>query len=124
VSTLWKDKKRTIFGLPLSLTAYELTEDRLLIRTGLFTQTEDEVRLYRIVDVTLIRTLRQRILGLGTIHCCSTDATQKEFNIVSISNPRNVKDLLSELIEQERVNKHVYQRESLDVDDSAHPDKE
>ena len=123
MSTLWKDKKRTVFGLPLSLTRYELSEDRLFIRTGLFTQVEDEVRLYRIVDVTLIRTFRQRLWGLGTIHCCSTDATQKEFNIVNIHDSRRVKDLLSELVEKERINKRIYQRESLDVDASAHPDE-
>ena len=122
MKTLWKDKKRTLLGLPLSLTGYELTEDRLFIRTGLLTRMEDEVRLYRIVDVTLVRTLRQRILGLGTIHCCSTDATQKEFDIKNVRNSRAVKDLLSELVEEERVNKHVYQRESLEVDSDAHDD--
>ena len=42
---LWKDKKRTLFGLPLSVTHYELDAERLIIRTGLFTQVEDEVRL-------------------------------------------------------------------------------
>ena len=117
MSTLWKDKKRTFFGLPLSLTSYELDEERLYIRTGFFTKVEDEVRLYRIMDVTMVRTLRQRILGLGTIHCCSTDASQQEFNIMSISNPREVKDLLSELVEDARERHNIYQHENM----TAHP---
>ena len=31
---IWKDRKRTIFGLPLSFTVYKLTEEKLIIETG------------------------------------------------------------------------------------------
>ncbi len=119
MSTLWSDKKRSIFGLPLSFTKYELDEERLFIRTGLLTTTEDEIRLYRITDVSLKQTLGQRLFGVGTIHCCSSDATQKEFDIVSIKNPREVKELLSQNVELQREAKHVYTRESLDTDGHA-----
>ena len=114
---IWKDKKRTLFGLPLSFTTYEMDEERLFVRTGLFTQTEDEVRLYRILDITLTRTLGQRLFGLGTIHCCSSDSTLKEFDIKSVKNPRDVKDLLSRKVEEQREKKRIYQREILSVDD-------
>ena len=60
---IWSDRKRTIFGLPLSFTKYSLTNDRLFIQTGLFTTVEDEVRLYRIMDVKLTRTLGQKLFG-------------------------------------------------------------
>lgn len=30
----WFDRKRTIFGLPLSFTKYAVTEEKLLIKTG------------------------------------------------------------------------------------------
>ena len=39
---VWSDKKRTIFGLPLSFTKYILDEERLFIRSGVFTKVEDE----------------------------------------------------------------------------------
>ena len=29
--TVWKDRKRTLFGLPWSFTRYYLTEDKLII---------------------------------------------------------------------------------------------
>ena len=38
---LWTDKKRTLFGLPLSFTRYYLTESRLITRIGLLTVVED-----------------------------------------------------------------------------------
>ena len=32
---IWRDRKRPIFGLPLSFTVYTLLEDKLLIDTGI-----------------------------------------------------------------------------------------
>jgi len=116
MNIIWTDKKRTLFGLPLSFTTYELDEERLFIRTGFLTRTEDEVRLYRIIDVTLKQTLWQRIFGVGTIHCCSSDASQKEFDIISVKNPREVREQLSQLVEEQRDKKRVFSREYMTVD--------
>ena len=52
--TVWKDRKRTVFGLPWSFTRYLLYENKLVIDVGLFSRTEDEIRLYRIMDITLV----------------------------------------------------------------------
>lgn len=115
---LWQDRKRPFLGLPLSFTKYVLTEKSLLIKTGVLTTNEDEVRLYRIIDITLRRTLGQRILGTGTILCHSSDETMKTFEIKHIKKPRQTKELLSELIEQQRHANRVFNRESIAVDDN------
>ena len=87
---LWSDCKRVVFfGLPLSFTKYRLTTNRLFVNTGFLTQREDEVRLYRITDVSLSRTLMQRVFGLSTIHCNSSDKTLGNFDII------NIKDVIS-----------------------------
>ena len=52
---IWKDRKRNILGMPFSFTSYSLTEERLFIETGFFNSVENEVRLYRILDVQLRR---------------------------------------------------------------------
>lgn len=124
MNILWTDKKRTLLGLPLSFTTYELEEERLFIRTGFFTRREDEVRLYRILDISWQQTLGQRIFGLGTIHCCSSDATMKEFDILSVKKPREVKELLSQKVEEQRDKKRVYHREALDLSDDDMDDQE
>ena len=111
---VWKDRKRTFLGLPLSFTVYSLDGERLFIKTGVLNVNEDEVRLYRIKDISLRRSLGQRLLGLGTIHCCSSDATLKEFDIRNIKKPREVRELLSQMIEAERQKKRVRSLESLD----------
>ncbi|MDO5099999.1 MAG: PH domain-containing protein [Eubacteriales bacterium] len=110
---IWQDRKRTIFGLPLSFTKYELTKDRLLIRTGLLTTKEEEVRLYRILDVALQRTLGQRIFGVGSIRIQSSDRTAGDFTITSIKRSQEVKEMLSEMVEQERDSKRVVNREIM-----------
>ena len=124
MNILWTDKKRTLLGLPLSFTTYELEEERLFIRTGFFTRREDEVRLYRILDISWQQTLGQRIFYLGTIHCCSSDATMKEFDIHSVKKPREVKELLSQKVEEQRDKKRVYHREALDLSDDDMDDQE
>ena len=113
LSILWKDRKRPIFGLPLSFTRYKLTEEKLLINTGFFSIREEEIQLYRIMDVTLKCSLLQRIFKVGTIHCCSGDKTTPEFDIKDVKNPSNVKELLSKNIEIQRDKKRISGREFL-----------
>lgn len=74
---VWSDRKRIAFGLPWTFTKYTLTKEKLLIHTGMLNTQEDEVRLYRIMDVTLRRSLWERMFGLGTIHCCSADKSTR-----------------------------------------------
>lgn len=61
---IWWDRKRTIFGLPLSFTIYTLTRKKLLIDTGFLNKKQEEVRLYRIEDVKVNRKLFQRLFGV------------------------------------------------------------
>ena len=111
---LWRARKRLLFlGLPWTFTVYSLTKERLLIKTGFFTTREDEVRLYRILDISLKRTLIQKIFGLGTIQCHSSDKTMGHFDIINVKNSYDVKNLLSDLIEKERMAKRVSNREFI-----------
>ena len=118
---IWKDRKRTIFGLPLSFTVYTLTGEKILIDTGFLNQKQDEIMLFRITDITLTRTLGQRIFGLGTVHCCSEDKTSPEFDLKNIKNSSEVKELLSSEVFRERKENRVSSREIL-YDDDGHDD--
>ena len=116
---IWKDRKRIIFGLPWTFTRYMLTEEKLIIDTGFFTRKEDEIRLYRIMDIGLQRSLWERLFGLGTIHCCSGDKTSPEFDIRHIKNSRDTKEMLSDLIEKRRKEQRVGVREYMEDDDNG-----
>lgn len=110
---VWHDRKRTFFGLPLSFTRYYLTEEKLIISKGLFNTNEEEIRLYRILDLSLKRTLGEKILQIGTVHVCSADKSTPEFDIERVKKPIEFKELLSDLVEKERTKKMVTNREYM-----------
>lgn len=110
----WQDRKRIFFGLPWSFTRYALTDEKLIIDTGLLARNEEEIRLYRIMDVTLKRSFWERLFGLGTIHCCSGDKSTPEFDILHIKDAKSVKEMLSDMIEEARKERMVGMREFMD----------
>ena len=112
-SIIWKDRKRLWCGLPWTFTKYRLDEERLYITRGFFRTTDDEVRLYRITDVSAERTLLQKIFRIGTIHCKSADNTLRDFDIINVRKPREVMRMLSDLIQKSRARNHVYLGEAL-----------
>ena len=110
---IWEDRKRPIFGLPLSFTKYKLTDEKLLIETGVLSINQEEVRLYRIMDVSVKCKLFQRLFNVGTIHCCSADKSTPEFDIKDVKNPLQVKELISKKVEEERQRKRIGTREYM-----------
>lgn len=124
-TVVWKDRKRTLFGLPWSFTVYKLTKEKLMVTTGFLNKHEEEIRLYRIMDLALNRTLGQRIFGLGTIHVVSADKSTPEFDISRVKDSEKIKEMLSDMVEEERVRKRVSGREYMyDHDDGDDMDDE
>ncbi len=99
---IWEDKKRPIFGLPLSFTKYQLTDENLIIKTGLLSIQEEDIRLYRIMDITLKYTLLDRLFNVGTIVCHSSDVSSPEFELKCIKNAKEVKNTLAKLVDDQR----------------------
>lgn len=113
IEFIWKDRKRNALGLPWTFTKYSLSEDRLFVESGLLKTVENEVRLYRILDLSLSRTLSQKIFGIGTIKVSSADKTLGDFEIKNIKKPDKVKEDLSRLVEENREKKRVSGREYM-----------
>lgn len=113
---VWSDRKRLWCRLPWTFTKYALSEDRLFITSGLFKTVENEVRLYRILDLSLSRTLIQKIFHLGTIRVSSSDKTMGNFELINIPDPARIKEQLSELVEENRDKKRVTSREFMGDD--------
>lgn len=116
---VWRARKRNALGLPWTFTIYTLSEDRLFIKSGLLKTVEDEVRLYRILDLTMSKTLLQKIFKMGTITVSSADKTMSEFEIKNIKDVDAVKERLSALVEENREKKRVSNREFMTENDIA-----
>lgn len=107
---LWKDRKR-ILGLPVSFTKYEITGDRLIKHKGFFRTETDEILLYRILDIKLVRTLGQKLFGVGTITLYSADQTHRTIELKNIRKPQELRRFISKIVEQERTTRGVAGRE-------------
>ena len=116
---IWKDRKRTFLGLPLSFTKYALTEDRLFVDKGLLRTVHDEENLYRVRDVRVIRTLGQKIFGLGTVIVYSTDHSTGASELGSIKRPIEVKEMIVRLVEDARRRHNIRTSEMLMNSDGA-----
>ena len=76
-------------------------------------QDEHECLLYRILDISLRRTLGNRFCGTGTVTLRTTDASDPLLTLKNIKHSRAVKEMLSNLIEEERTKKGITGREVL-----------
>ena len=113
---MWHDRRR-YFGLPLSFTKYALTEDTVVRETGLLNLKEENVLLYRVLDIELLRPLVQRIFGCGTIVLHSSDQTSSELRILSVKNPKAVKEQVFQVVEEAKLRRRMRTTELLDADD-------
>lgn len=113
---MWHDRRR-YFGLPLSFTKYALTEDTVVRETGLLNLKEENVLLYRVLDIELLRPLVQRIFGCGTIVLHSSDQTSPELRILSVKNPKAVKEQVFQAVEEAKLRRRMRTTELLDADD-------
>lgn len=119
---LWKARKRLWCGLPWTFTVYSFDEERLYVERGFFNQRQDEVRLYRVMDIAMTRSLIQRIFGLGTVHLMTSDKSLGNFDLINIKNTMEIKEQLSGLIEAQRDNKRVSTREFIGTDEREDED--
>lgn len=95
---VWKDRKRTLFGLPLSFTRYILLEDKFIIRTGIIGIHEEEVELYRVTDKKLNIGLWGRIFNYGTLTFHANDTYQPEVDIKNMHEVRAFMAKFEELV--------------------------
>lgn len=113
MDTIWTDRKR-LFGLPISFTKYSLSEDRLFRETGLLNLNEEEVLLYRVRDVSLSRSLWQRIFGVGTITVHSSDKTSPTLEVINVKDSKSVKELIFINVEKAKEERRMRATELLD----------
>lgn len=102
------EKKRSLFfGLPLSFTTYRIDEELLYRKEGLFNLKEDDCYLYKIQDVTLTRSLFERMFGLSTIICHTGDTTDPILTLSHIRNGEEIKKYLVKTSDDERLKRRT-----------------
>ena len=90
-------------------TRYEITTQRLKIKTGIFIKRIDEIELYRIRDVRVDFSLLNQITGIGYITILSSDPTSKarDFIMKCIPDAIERRESLRTLVDQARQRRQV-----------------
>ena len=104
---LWSERARPFFGLPWSFKTYTLYPDRLIIESGFLARRQEELRLYRIMDISLRMGLFQRLFKVGSIYLTTSETKSPRCNIHDIRHPRELMRQLSDLAEFERTRVRV-----------------
>ena len=110
----YKEKKRWAFlGLPFTFTTYNVTDEMITVQSGLLKRIENDCYMYKIVDVRLETSLLERIFGLGTVHCFSSDVTDPDLRLCHIRNSKEIKNYILEQSEQERLRRRTLNTQNL-----------
>ena len=103
---VWKDRKRWC-GLPWTFTRYSLVKKpgqhtKLVNVNGLFTTSTEEVKLFRVDDISVYRSFIDKIFGVGTITIYCNDASCEKLILKNVKNPFKVREIIGNEVSLER----------------------
>lgn len=111
---VFTERKRWLFfGLPWTFTKYMLKEEILTKQTGFFNTVINDCYMYKIVDVQLERSLFEKMAGLGTVVCYTSDTTDKVLKLVHIKKSEQIKNFILEKSEKMRMKRRTLNTMSL-----------
>lgn len=88
-------------------TRFELTTERLRLTRGVINQRIDEIELYRVKDISMIRPLWMRLTGLASVILETSDRSQPELVIRAVANGVELREELRRQVEAIRDRKRV-----------------
>lgn len=86
---------------------FELSTERLRMKRGVLNQVFDEVELYRVKDVSLARSVFERVMSLGTVTLETSDHGQERILIRSVRKSDELREHLRKQVELVRDRKRV-----------------
>lgn len=114
------ERKRWVFlGLPFTFTVYTVKEDLITVQKGFLNKKENDCYMYKVQDVELLRSLGERIFGLGTVKCYTGDTTDPELYLTHIRNAKEIKDFILEVSEKARQKRRTLNMLDIGADGSG-----
>ena len=78
--------------MEVKATKLTLTDQRLIVTTGIFTRRTNETELYRVRDTSIEEPFFYRIFGVGNVIIYSTDEAEGKLHFNAYSKPHWIKD--------------------------------
>jgi uncharacterized membrane protein YdbT with pleckstrin-like domain len=81
-----------------STTRYNVTDDRIHIRTGIVSRREHSTQLSRIQNVNVTQSMFQRLLGIGDVDwdTAGTEETSSDFTFRGVDDPSELARLVDQ----------------------------
>ena len=98
---------------------FELTTERIKISQGVINQKLDEVELYRVKDMLLVRPWWMRLTGLASVILETSDRSQPTLDIPAVRGGMELREQLRKQVELQRDRKRVRE---MDFQDSEMDD--
>ena len=80
----------------LKMTHYEVTDDRIEWSRGIFDRRVDNLDMFRVVDLSMRRTLLDCLFGIGTVTLITSDKSDPEFVFEKVRRVRELYDIIKE----------------------------
>jgi len=97
---------------------YEITTERLRLYEGVLNQDIDEIELYRVKDMRILRPFLLRIFGLGNLQLETSDRTHPKPVLTAIRDAVEVREELRQRVELLRDQKRVREVDFDETGDS------
>lgn len=116
--TLWEGKPQGVSDrlkdvAHVNSTHYKVTNQRIIVRTGLIGKKIEEIELIGVKDISVTQSMADRILGVGSITILSTDKTTPELILDDVKDVQSVKDIIRNAVREEKAAHNVNYREHM-----------
>ena len=78
----------------LRSTLYTVTNQRVLVESGVLTKSVQEIDMRLIDDTTFFQSFLHRLLGIGHVTVMSSDKTTPSYTMRGVRDPRGVRELI------------------------------
>jgi uncharacterized membrane protein YdbT with pleckstrin-like domain len=101
----------TVSWLRLRSTLYTVTNQRVILETGVFSKGVDEIDMRYIDDTLFYQSFGARMLGIGNVTLMSSDKTTPNFVLRSIRDPRRIREMIRSAA-YEKSHRQIFTRET------------
>jgi hypothetical protein len=92
---------------------YEVTDDRIVVRSGLLNITQENYELIRIQDVDFTQNVGERLANIGDITLRGGDASGHVLTLTNVHSPEEVHNIIRRAVAAARERHRVLLRDQI-----------